>query len=180
MLFEITREIAQRMRNLPVEVVFGTGRFERADTVIDNVITVRHVGPESWGPYRGTQYGVAPILFTRQIGVSVYFEVRADDPGASAVDHQRLLATMLQAFMTSLVVTMERRRILLVGGAASSSGHLVNVDDGRDLETGARYEMSFQLATPVPHFEALAEVDASTLTAQSLGVTVDAQTMCIP
>lgn len=181
MLYEFTREVAQRLRNYPVSVYFGAERFDRG-LVLDNKIEVRQSGAESWGPPQATRNGPAPVVWHRWIGVAVRFEVRSDRGGASVVEHQREANRIIEAFMSAALQTSQARRTPIQGHAARSPG-FDGLEDGPDGWTGAVYEIFFQLGQAVPLADALATVDASTLTAQGSTVVTSGnqvQTACMP
>lgn len=163
MLFEIKQEIAARLRNLPVTVSYGSERFDQ-NYPSGNRIEIRHMGPESWGPPKTTQNGVAPIVWTRWIGVGVVIEARSNVGGTKEIDHQREMDVLLHAFMSALRVTCERRRIEVRNWSADSPGLLLQGDE--DMVNGAIYELTFQLSMAIPLADSLASVDASTLTAR--------------
>lgn len=170
MLFEFTREVALRLRNYPVDVGFGDERFDRT-LVVDNRITVKQKGPETWGPPIVTQQGPKPALWTRNVGVSAFFEIRSDAGGAGVIEHQRECNRIVEAFMSAAFITAQRRGTPIVGQSALSPG-FAELSDGPDGWSGSTYEVTFQLRAGSFLAEALATVDASTLTSQgTVGVT---------
>lgn len=181
MLYEFTREVAARMQKLPVEVCYGDQRFGRT-VVLDNRITVKQQGPEAWDPPVVAPGGSKPVVWTRNVGVSAFFEVRSDQGGAGYVEHQRLCNGLLQEFMNACRLTAVRRGTPIAGQAASSPG-FEPLEDGPDGWSGSTYLITFQIRIGVPESSNLVAVDASTLEALgSVGVTSgnQVQVACSP
>lgn len=181
MLHEFTREVAARMKNLPVNVVYGDERFGRT-VVLDNWITVKQEGPETWGPPVVAGQGAKPVVWARNIGVSAFFEVRSDRGGAGYAEHQRLCNELLKDFMNACRLTAIRRGTPIAGQAAASPG-FEPLEDGPDGWSGSTYLVTFQIRIGVPESSNLVSVDASTLEALgSVGVTSgnQVQVACSP
>lgn len=180
MLYEFTREVAARMQKLPVEVCYGDQRFGRT-VVLDNRITVKQQGPEAWDPPIVAPGGAKPVVWTRSIGVSAFFEVRSDQGGAGYVEHQRLCNRLVEAFMAAVRFTAMRRGTP-IPGRPSSPGFL-GLDDGPDGWSGSTFEITFQLQIASHGDADLVAIDAATLNAMgSVGVTSgnQVQVACAP
>lgn len=166
MVPEMTRALAAALRTVPVVVIYGRERFERA-IVTGNIIEIQQVGPERFGPSMGLRSGSDPTIGERTIAVEVLIEAKSDAPAAGEDEHKRLanwFADLVWGFF--LEEGQERGQTITDGGA---SGGFVDMAEG-ETEVGARYVLAFSIGRAVKSMSELLSVDLAELGITTSGV----------
>jgi hypothetical protein len=150
MIFEISRAVADRLKDHPVAVYYGRERFER-NIHTRNRVEIRELGGDSWEPAPTTRSGPEPILWRNWVAVEVLIDVASSKGGASEADHRRACRAIVEAFANALLIVTQARKQPIRN--QQMTGGFVD-DPETPKPSAARYALTFSIGKPVTHLSA--------------------------